>query len=529
MGLGALAAPLFADWAKRQWIDALSEIPGIPTKFSQILAAHLQVDPQLARPEPVSAEVALEWIRERSPKLWEEIEEISEPGLAASLGQVHRVKLKSPLAVSAFGSELGVQDASRSRGPTSHESAKLTSILAVKLQYPGLKERLPDQLSNLIRLLERSPLAKRGLDTSSYRREMSQWIESELDYLKEARAQVLFLERASGWVKVPAVFFRWSTRDCLVQEWVETDSLLSLSDASEAKRGLVALRLTKWWLHSLLVDGFLHTDLHPENLGLEKDSGEVVLFDFGSTLELSVGEKSALRRLVGRSLEGRMQEQEVLSDLLALGFSEERLTPIRVQLVDLLGALLQFLRVKDFDARVWSFSEKVAEILGEEKGWFRSAGSPRFLLVMRSLSGLLNTLRLLNGVVPLSEILEGLGFQFSERREEAWAPSVQGQSSRAAQALEAFHLRVQLIEGEEVKVDLEFPGQRALALEDLLPESVLTQLQSQGVSITAIQESLVKDLTKEATLGESRELFHQAVEHRVIRVWLSHDPEAPIF
>lgn len=527
MGLGALAAPLFVDWAKRQWIDALSEIPGIPTKFSQLLAAHLQIDPQLACPEPVAVDVVLGWIRQRSPKLWEEIEEISELGFTASLGQVHRVKLKRPISLRGWRSESTPQRKMRSSRPFSQVEEREVSIVAVKLQYPGLKERLPEQLSNLIRILERSPLAKRGLDTLSYRLEMTQWIESELDYLREAEAQNLFMERADGWVKVPAVYLPWSTRYCLVQEWIEVDSLKSRSDAPLNQRCLISSRFTHWWLHSLFVEGLLHTDLHPDNLGVEKDSDDVVLFDFGSTLKLTPEERTALRNLVRRSLQEELTESQVLSDLLVLGFSESRLAPIRGQLPKLIAAFTRFLREKAFDAREWSFSEKVNEILGEEKGWFRSAGSPRFLLVMRSLSGWLNALRIINGTVPLSEILEGLGFQISKGCEQDKIPSIRSESSKVASVLEAFRLRVQLIEGDKVKVDLEFPGQRALALEELLPESVLTQLQNQGVSLAAMQESLIKELTLESSPQVTRELFHQVLDHRVIRVWLSQSREAP--
>lgn len=191
---------------------------------------------------------------------WSESLEIEQvPLAAASIGQVHRAKLRDGTVV---------------------------RDVVVKIQRPGARETVlvdTDILQRLAGGLENRTEWAREMDVSSLVRGFSAALVEELDYRREAE-NVGYLAHAKG-VRVPRIFPGLGSSRVLVMERIDgvtlthaRDRLAALGDADRA--GL-ARTLMSSVLDALLVKGVFHADLHPGNVVLTP-SGELALLDFGS-------------------------------------------------------------------------------------------------------------------------------------------------------------------------------------------------------------------------------------------------------
>jgi predicted unusual protein kinase regulating ubiquinone biosynthesis (AarF/ABC1/UbiB family) len=179
---------------------------------------------------------------------------------AASLGQVHRARLRS-------GEEV-----------------------AVKVQYPGVDATVRQDLGN-VKLLLRTmqaiagDLMRQKIDTGTVYRELEERLVEELDYRIEARNTMEFhrLYADDPEVMVPRVFEDLSSRRVMTMTYLDGYHLSDLMNPA------ADLELRKWLAHKyysliwrqLLEFGVLHTDPHPGNY-LVTYHPHIGILDFGS-------------------------------------------------------------------------------------------------------------------------------------------------------------------------------------------------------------------------------------------------------
>jgi predicted unusual protein kinase regulating ubiquinone biosynthesis (AarF/ABC1/UbiB family) len=264
---------------------------------------------------PFPNEIAFAIIEAELDGLVEEIyPEISpHPVAAASLGQVYRACLQS-------GEEV-----------------------AVKVQRPNLRPTLTLDLY-LMRLAARFfgrwlPL-NLGHDLTLIVDEFGIKLFEEIDYINEGHNAEKFAENFHGDpdVKVPAIYWQYSSRRVLTLEWIngfkltDTEKIVAAGiDPNE----IVKIGVTSG-LRQLLEHGFFHADPHPGNLFATTD-GRMAYIDFGMMDQLEEGTKevliSAVVQLINRDYQG------VARDFVALGFltPETDITPIVPALERVLG------------------------------------------------------------------------------------------------------------------------------------------------------------------------------------------------
>ncbi len=191
---------------------------------------------------------------------------------AASLGQVHR-------AVWADGREV-----------------------AVKVQYPGVREALIGDVRTLSLVSRAAALVARGLAMPPLLRELRDRLLEELDYLHESRTQTrfgaAFAEDAD--IVVPAVVR--ATSRVLVMDWLDGVPLSAVArTADQAERDRVAGLYQRFLVSGPERARLLHTDPHPGNFLLLTD-GRLGVLDFGSSLEMPDGMPATFGRLIGALL-----------------------------------------------------------------------------------------------------------------------------------------------------------------------------------------------------------------------------------
>jgi predicted unusual protein kinase regulating ubiquinone biosynthesis (AarF/ABC1/UbiB family) len=228
----------------------------LPPEALKILSA-LQSDSPSLSWEPIEKTLREELPAEKYDELEIEHEAIG----AASLGQVHRARVK-----------------------------KTGEILALKIQYPGIARATDSDLKILKRILGLMNWIPRGPQMDDLFTEVQTMLVQELDY----RQELFFFQRLGKLIdqdvryQVPKVYPEYSSGRVLAMSYEEglaADSaeVLSWSQADRNKIGELWLEL---YLKEIFRFGFVQTDPHFGNYKIRKNaSGEIqlVLLDFGAT------------------------------------------------------------------------------------------------------------------------------------------------------------------------------------------------------------------------------------------------------
>ncbi len=305
---------------------------------------------------PFSTPIAFAIIERELDRSIDEIySEISpQPVAAASLGQVYQARLRSGEAV------------------------------AVKVQRPNLLPILTLDLY-LMRwaatwIAPWLPL-NLGHDLTLIVDEFGGKLFEEVDYLHEGRNAEKFAANFQNdlRVKVPTIFWRYSSQHVLTLEWINGFKLTDIQKIRESnldENDLIEIGVTAG-LRQLLEFGFFHADPHPGNL-FALSSGQMAYIDFGMMDQLSELTKETLVDAVVHLIN---QDYEALAkDFVNLGFltPETDIHPIVPALETVLGSALGQ-NVRDFNFK--TITDQFAELMYEYP--FRLPA--KFALIIRSL------------------------------------------------------------------------------------------------------------------------------------------------
>ncbi len=219
-----------------------------------------------------------------------------EPISAASLGQVHKAKLKNE------------------------------EVVAVKVQRPGLREQITLDLyiaRNIANWLKNNIGLIRS-DLVALIDELGKRVFEEMDYLNEAKNAEKFrdMHKHNNMIAVPKIYKKTTSRRVLTMEWIEGTKLTNLEDVK--KLGIDPDKMieigVQCSLEQLLEHGFFHADPHPGNLLALKD-GRLCYLDFGMMSEVSRASRSGLIQAVVHLVNKNFDK--LSQDFVKLGFLSE--------------------------------------------------------------------------------------------------------------------------------------------------------------------------------------------------------------
>jgi predicted unusual protein kinase regulating ubiquinone biosynthesis (AarF/ABC1/UbiB family) len=201
---------------------------------------------------------------------------------AASLGQVHRARLKS-----------GVE-------------------AAVKVQYPGIARAIRDDFANLFLFMLPSRLSADWENTREQFDDLRMRIEAETDYRREAATlqKVEALFRDEDGIVVPRVYPEKSTGRVLTMErlgGVHLDQFLA-SDPPQDLRNAFAEKMLRAWYRLLYAGRLLYVDLNPGNF-LFMDDGRLGVIDFGCMIDMDEGLWDLFRKMDRPLTTGRREDR----------------------------------------------------------------------------------------------------------------------------------------------------------------------------------------------------------------------------
>lgn len=474
--------------------ERLGRMRGIPQKMGQLLSL-CETDSGIASPFAKLQEAA-------EPLPWSELKpvveaewgvsidsvaiEVDSHGKAASLGQVHRMRLRDGRTV------------------------------AVKVQFPGIRESLEADLSMLGWLTTPIGGLNRGFDLAGYRQTLRTSLEQELDYQGEANRQQRF---ASAWrcdqaLLTPEVHADLCTKRVLTTSWEDGDRLEQvLTHWSATNKQRLAELLVKIFLESLLRKRIVHADWHPGNFRFRQESfgPQVVLYDYGCLWEPTCAERDALIELmrIPAGVESAWQA------FLALGFAPAALAPLKAKLPKLCDALFAPLSSREpFDPLKWDLGLRVSAVLGEDRWNFRMAAPPTLLFLMRSWHGLLTFLTQLRSPTPWLPVFEAAVEPEFLNNRKIPQTSHPASLAGATQALESRQLKIRVSEAGQMRVQISQPAGTLERLAELLDEQLLLRIAEQGVDLAAITQSA------QARNYAAGPLFECSIGAKQIAVWL---------
>ena len=198
------------------------------------------------------------------------------PFAAASIGQVHRAVLPGG------------------------------RMLAIKVQYPGVRDSIDSDVDNMASLMRLPGLLPRGMDLAPLMAEAKRQLHGEADYLAEAQHLARFralLEGSPDFI-LPELEPDLCTAQVLAMSYVESAPLESLTTAPQSTRDRVAFALIDLVLRELFEFGVMQTDPNLANYRYDLKTGRIVLLDFGAVQPIAPDLTADFRRLLGVALDG---------------------------------------------------------------------------------------------------------------------------------------------------------------------------------------------------------------------------------
>jgi predicted unusual protein kinase regulating ubiquinone biosynthesis (AarF/ABC1/UbiB family) len=226
------------------------------------------------------------------------------PIAAASIGQVHRATL-----------------------PDGRE-------LAIKVQYPGVRESIDSDVDNVATLLRVSGVLPRELDLAPLLTEAKRQLHEEADYEREATQMTRFADWLDGHADyvVPRPLPELTTARVLAMDFIDGIPIEALADAPQEQRDAAMRDLMALVLREMFEFGAMQTDPNFANYRFQPDTGRLVLLDFGAARDVEPETAQGYRSLLSAGLSG--DRDAVREAAQAAGFLGEAAVARHRSLVD---------------------------------------------------------------------------------------------------------------------------------------------------------------------------------------------------
>ena len=175
-----------------------------------------------------------------------------EASKAASLGQVHKAKLKNK------------------------------NIVACKLQYPDMESAIKADLNQLNIIFSIYQSYNKAIKTEEIYKEVNERLIEELDYIREKKSMLIFktIFLKKKYVHIPKVYENLSTKRLLTMSWLKGKHVLDFRSQSLETRNNIAKNMFLSWYLPFYKFGIIHGDPHLGNYTVCDDLS-INLFDFG--------------------------------------------------------------------------------------------------------------------------------------------------------------------------------------------------------------------------------------------------------
>lgn len=424
----------------------------------------------------------------------EEFPQITFPGLAASLSQVHHIKDKE------------------------------NNDWVIKVKLPDIENVLKDQLNilGLAKIVTPVQSEKRRFSIDDYQSSITQNFQKELDYENERKNIQTFsiLEQKFCSAKVAKCHPNIQSPDFTIMTklkgstWKEVIENFSFKDKRKLANNLISQ-----FIYQYFYMGVAQGDFNPGNFFFEKTLKEDVVIkwiDLGQCLRPEKVKRKALFDVIQSitlSDQVNLKTPNKMTSEISLGpifsawnFNLDKLAPIASKLPLLLTKIFTpFSYNFAFNLNNWHLKKDFEQILGDDKWWFRTAGEPDLFLSIRCWIGLFDMLKQLNVPIFFKGIWQECSYEIGELLSDITLPDSELKNIKLDDISK--NLNVKIIRSGIEKVNVTLPSRALEDLDTFLSARVKDEIKNAGIDLKNIvtqqlQNGLLPGKVLDVTLSE---------------------------
>lgn len=181
--------------------------------------------------------------------------------------------------------------------------------LAIKVQYPGVRQSISSDVDNVATLLRLSGLLPKTLDVGPLLDEAKRQLHDEADYLLEGAYLMRYrsLLATSPEYLLPEMHTELTTGSILAMSYVEGVPVESLLEVPQVERDRLLALLFRLLFREVFEFRLIQTDPNFANYRYAPASGQLILLDFGATRAYPERMVEAYRRLLTAGMQGNRQ------------------------------------------------------------------------------------------------------------------------------------------------------------------------------------------------------------------------------
>ena len=181
------------------------------------------------------------------------------PFAAASIGQVHKATLKSG------------------------------EVVAIKVQFPGVKQSIDSDLATLKFIMKTSGMLPENFPLEHYLSQCGDLLKRETNYELEAENINLFSGFLNGSkvIHVPKVYNELSTDQTLTMSFLEGRELSNIMEFDQSARDEISLNLIELLFNEIFNFKMVQTDPNLANFLLTRSGKSICILDFGACCRVS--------------------------------------------------------------------------------------------------------------------------------------------------------------------------------------------------------------------------------------------------
>jgi len=194
--------------------------------------------------------------------------------------------------------------------------------VAIKVQRPGIKKVFKtdiDIMYHLAALFEKK-LSTNIVNPVEIVEEFDRYTEGELDFVHEAKNIDQFYKNFYGNknVKIPRVYWAYTTSRVLAMEYIDGMRLREISDLKQYNKKIIVKNIVDSVFKQIFDDGLFHADPHAGNILVLKGN-RIAFIDFGIVGRLGDELRISMSNLTFAIVEGDLRK--IAQELLNLGFA----------------------------------------------------------------------------------------------------------------------------------------------------------------------------------------------------------------
>lgn len=283
--------------------------------------------------------------------------------------------------------------------------------LAIKVQYPGIRASIDADVDNVATLLRMTGMTPKEIDIAPLLAEAKRQLHEEADYVREGAQMQRYAALLADDPRfiVPVLDAEFTSGEVLAMSFIEGTAIDALDDAPQDERNRVVTALIELVLRELFEFGVMQTDPNFANFRYQRDTGKLVLLDFGATRDVTPATVEGYRGLLTAGLNG--DRDAVARAAVAAGFlgdqALERHPALIGRMIDIIMAEMNRPGAFDFGDRafVGVLRDQGIEIGQDRAAWHLPP--IEMLFAQRKISGTALLAARLKAKVDVRGMIEG--------------------------------------------------------------------------------------------------------------------------